>query len=55
MTRTRPTLIGRTLENPYTCDVCGGKRSTGKHAKCSRIRKQRMDAYWAENYKPEKS
>jgi hypothetical protein len=47
MTRTRPTLNGHRLDLPSICDICGHARSTGKHAKCSRIRQQTKSTEWA--------
>lgn len=45
--RTRPTLASHNLDLPSICDICGGARSTGKHAKCSRIRQKTKSAEWA--------
>ncbi|WP_175253487.1 hypothetical protein [Pseudomonas sp. BMW13] len=45
--RTRPTLASHNLNLPSICDICGGARSTGKHAKCSRIRQKTKSAEWA--------
>lgn len=45
--RERPTLNGTRLDLPSICDICHRARSTGNHAKCSRIRQQRKTAEWA--------
>ena len=45
--RTRPTMGSHSLDLPSICDICGGARSTRKHAKCSRIRQQTKQAEWA--------
>lgn len=45
--RTRPTLASHNLDLPSICDICGGARSTGKHAKCSRIRQKTKQAEWS--------
>ena len=45
--RERPTLAGSRLDLPSICDICGKPRSTGKHAKCSRIRQQTKQAEWS--------
>lgn len=44
--RERPTLASHNLNLPSICDICKKPRSTGKHAKCSRIRKQSKTAEW---------
>ena len=46
-TRTRPTMASHRLDLPSICDICGRARSTGKHAKCSRIRQQLKQQEWA--------
>lgn len=46
-TRTRPTMASHRLELPSICDICGKARSTGKHAKCSRIRQKLKQDEWA--------
>lgn len=46
MNRTRPSLNGHRLNQPSICDICGNPRSTGKHAKCSRIRQRLKTAEW---------
>ncbi|MFI7864518.1 hypothetical protein [Ectopseudomonas khazarica] len=45
--RTRPTLASHRLDLPSICDICGNARSTGKHAKCSRVRQQIKQEEWA--------
>jgi hypothetical protein len=45
--RERPTLNGQRLDLPSICDICQRARSTGNHAKCSRIRQQRKTVEWA--------
>lgn len=45
--RERPTLAGSRLDLPSICDICGGARSTRKHAKCSRIRQQTKQTEWS--------
>lgn len=60
--RTRPTLASHNLHLPSICDICGGARSTGKHAKCSRTRQQTKQAEyppswpnWPPNASPNRS
>lgn len=45
--RERPTLASHNLDLPSICDICNKPRSTGKHAKCSRLRQQSKTAEWA--------
>ncbi len=45
--RTRPTMGSHSLDLPSICDICGGARSTRKHAKCSRIRQQTKQTEWS--------
>ncbi|KHO66635.1 hypothetical protein PT85_03525 [Pseudomonas flexibilis] len=45
--RTRPPMASKRLDLPYICDICGNARSTGKHARCSKLRQKRKDATWA--------
>lgn len=44
--RERPTLASHNLNLPSICDICNKPRSTGKHAKCSRLRQQTKTAEW---------
>ncbi len=45
--RTRPPMARTRLDLPWRCDICGNARSTGRHARCSKLRQQRKDAAWA--------
>lgn len=45
--RTRPAMASHRLDMPSICDICGGARSTGKHAKCSRLRQRIKQEEWA--------
>lgn len=49
---TRPLPMNfRALEMPYVCDICGIKRSTGSHKRCSRIRQERNAWKWTDDSK----
>ncbi|WBG63383.1 hypothetical protein ELR50_11090 [Pseudomonas citronellolis] len=45
--RIRPPMASKRLDVPSICDICGKARSTRKHQRCSRIRKQQKAAEWA--------